>query len=332
MNSSSVNKKRILSGMRPSGKLHVGHYWGALVNWVRQQDEYKCFYMVADWHALTSEYADTKDIESNVREMVIDWLAIGLDPQKSVIFRQSAVKQHAELFLLLSMITPLPWLERCPTYKEQLREVTTRDLSTYGFLGYPVLQAADIMVYRADAVPVGEDQLAHLELTREIARRFNNFYGNTFPEPQALLSQSPRVPGIDNRKMSKSYGNSILLSDDEDAVRSKVKQMFTDPVKIKLNDKGHPEGCVVHAFYKIYIESHEKRAAECKAGGTGCVACKKELSEALITALKPLREKRQVIAKDHAMVEVILKQGNEYACTVAEDTMKKVREAVKILG
>ncbi len=323
--------KRILSGMRPSGKLHIGHYWGALLNWVKLQTDYQCFYMVADWHALTTEYADTKDLETNVQEMVIDWLACGIDPEKSVIFRQSHVLEHAELHLLLSMITPLSWLERCPTYKEQMQEVKNKDLATYGFLGYPVLQAADILVYRATAVPVGEDQLPHLELTREIARRFNFFYGEILPEPQALLSESPKVPGIDSRKMSKSYNNSIMLSDSDNEIRDKAKQMFTDPKKIKVDDVGHPDGCVVFAFYKIYSPDYEARAKECSAGKSGCVACKKEIAEVLIKAISPIRNKRNELAEDKELVTKILNNGAELAQKEAKVTMDIVKNSVRLI-
>ncbi|MBN1823666.1 MAG: tryptophan--tRNA ligase [Endomicrobiales bacterium] len=322
--------KRILSGMRPSGKLHLGHFFGALSNWVRLQDEYQCFYMVADWHALTTEYEDTSKTAESSMEMVIDWLTVGIDPEKSVIFRQSDVAEHAELFLLLSMVTPLGWLFRCPTYKEQLKEVQNKDLHTFGFLGYPVLQAADILLYRANAVPVGEDQLPHLELTREICRRFNNFYGELFPEPQAILTRSARVPGIDARKMSKSYDNAINIGEEPDAIKKKIQQMFTDPQKIRANDQGHPEGCVVFAFQELYNPGAKKIESECRSGSRGCVACKKELSEAMAEALKPLREKRKEISRDKKLIEKILQEGQKKAAEAALATMKDVRKAIRL--
>ena len=279
----------VLSGMRPSGKLHLGNYYGALVNWLELQKQFQCFYMVADWHALTSDYADTSSVEANVWDMVLDWLASGLDPTQCVIFRQSWIKEHAELHLMLSMITPVPWLERNPTYKEQIQEVKNKDLSTYGFLGYPVLQAADILVYKATRVPVGEDQLPHLELTREIARRFNHFYGDTFPEPQAMLTRSPKILGVDGRKMSKSYNNAVLISDSKEQVAAKVKVMYTDPTKIRVNDKGHPEGCVVYNTHKLYTPEVADIKQRCEAGTLGCVACKGRLIETLNAGLEPIR-------------------------------------------
>ena len=316
--------------MRPSGKLHVGHLLGALNNWAKLQSEYDCFYMVADWHALTTDYADTSEIINNTREMIIDWLCAGIDPKKSVLFRQSDILEHAELFTILSMITPLGWLFRCPTYKEQLQEVKNKDLHNFGFLGYPVLQAADIMVYKANAVPVGEDQLPHLELTREIARRFNNFYGNVFPEPQAILTKSPRVPGIDGRKMSKSYGNAITIGEKPEDIARKVQQMFTDPLKIKANDIGHPEGCVVFAFHEIYNKDAKSLKLECSQGRVGCVSCKKSLCQFLTQALEPMREKRKEIEKDKKMVDDILEEGGKKAKAAAEETMGEARKALKL--
>lgn len=325
-----MNKKRILSGMRPSGKLHLGHLYGALSNWVKFQDEYQCFYMVADWHALTTDYADTSNVSANTKEMVIDWLTVGIDPAKSVIFRQSDIIEHAELFLLLSMVTPLGWLFRCPTYKEQLKEIKDKDIHTFGFLGYPVLQAADILIYKASAVPVGEDQLPHLELTREICRRFNNYYGELFPEPQALLTKAARVPGIDARKMSKSYGNAITLGEEPDSIKKKVQQMFTDPVKIRANDPGHPEGCVVFAFHEIFNKDFKIIETECKQGARGCVTCKKQLMEFLESAIAPLREKRKALSAETGLVEKILEEGGKKAKEAAFATMKDVRKALKL--
>jgi tryptophanyl-tRNA synthetase len=325
-----MTKKRILSGMRPSGKLHMGHLFGALNNWVKLQDEYQCFYMVADWHALTTEYESTANIIPNTHDMVIDWLSVGIDPKKSVIFRQSDVIEHSELFLLLSMITPLGWLFRCPTYKEQLTEVKNKDLHNFGFLGYPVLQAADILIYKANAVPVGEDQLPHLELTREITRRFNNFYGEVFPEPQAILTKSPRVPGIDGRKMSKSYGNSLDLADEPEIIKKKVQQMFTDPIKMRLTDPGHPEGCVVFAFHKIYNPEAAALEKDCKEGKTGCVQCKQIISKMLAEALAPVREKRKQLMQEKNLVSDILADGKKRAQEVARATMEEARRAVKL--
>jgi tryptophanyl-tRNA synthetase len=329
-----MSKKRILSGMRPTGKLHLGNLVGALNTWVKLQDEYECFYMVADWHALTSDYADTSELETNIIEMVIDWLSCGIDPQKSVIFRQSHVIEHAELFLLLSMIIPLSWLERCPTYKEQITEVKDKDLSTYGFLGYPVLQAADIIIYKADTVPVGEDQLPHLELTREIVRRFNNFYSyegrKIFIEPQAYLSIAPRLPGIDGRKMSKSYNNYILISDNSELISQKVYQMYTDPQKIRVTDKGHPEGCVVFAFNSVYCDNYSEIKSDCYNGKIGCVECKKNLSKKINEILNPIRLKREEIIKNKDIITDILDKGQKKASEIAKKTMEEVRSAIKI--
>jgi tryptophanyl-tRNA synthetase len=322
----------ILSGMRPSGKLHLGNYFGALTNWIHLQKEYRCYYMVADWHALTSEYADSSGVEANVWDMVLDWLAGGLDPQACVIFRQSWVPQHAELHLLLSMITPLSWLERVPTYKEQMREMKQRDLSTYGFLGYPLLQSADILLYKAGRVPVGEDQLAHLELTREVARRFNYLYGSVFPEPQALLSKTPKVPGTDGRKMSKSYNNAVLLSESPVEVATKVKTMFTDPKKIKKDDPGHPEGCVVNAMHGLYTPEAQEIESRCKAGTIGCVACKGRLTETLNAALEPIRSERARWSGKIGDVMDIVREGSKKAEAVAQKTMNEARIAAHLAG
>ncbi len=322
--------KTILSGMRPSGKLHLGNYFGALSNWLKLQNEYKCYYMVADWHALTSEYGDTTGIEASVWDMVIDWLASGLDPQKCVLFRQSWVPQHAELHLLLSMITPLSWLERVPTYKEQQQEMSTRDLSTYGFLGYPLLQSADILLYKADRVPVGEDQLPHLELTREIVRRFNHLFKASMPEPQALLSKAPKILGTDARKMSKSYNNAIYLSDTQEEVAAKVKTMFTDPKKIKIDDKGHPEGCVVFNTHKLYTPEWADIETRCKAGSIGCTACKNRLMETLNAGLEPIRSERARWINRISDVKEIVEEGSKTATAVATATMSHVREAVRL--
>ncbi|MDR3195471.1 MAG: tryptophan--tRNA ligase [Endomicrobium sp.] len=328
-------KKRVLSGMRPTGRLHLGHYFGTLRNWVKLQDEYDCYYTASDLHALTTEYADTSKISENTFEMIGDWITVGLDPKKSVIFKQSAVHQHSELFLILSMITPLGWLQRCPTYKDQIREINNKDLNNYGFLGYPVLMAADIFLYKANLVPVGEDQLSHLEFTREIARRFNNFYGEVLIEPAAKLSEAAKVPGIDGRKMSKSYGNSIFLGESDDAIKEKVKNMFTDPLKIKKDDPGHPDDCAVIKFYKIFSESSDKypkfdqREANCKAGTIGCSLCKKQLIEMFSEFMKPLADKRKTIISDKAYLEKVIIEGGKKAEECAHKTMTEIHKALK---
>jgi len=322
-------KKRILSGMRPTGKLHLGHLMGALNNWVKLQETYHCFYMVADWHALMSEYEDPKDMKTNSCEMVKDFVAAGLDPEKSVIFVQSHVPEHLELYMVFSDITPLGWVERCPTYKEQLREVKGRDLTTYGFLGYPVLQAADIAVYRASAVPVGVDQIPHLELTREIVRRFNTLYKkDVFPEPEPLLTTMPKLLGIDNRKMSKSYANSISLSDTPHDIEKKVAQMITDAARIKLHDKGHPDICNVFSYYSVFAEAHllDNVRDWCEGAKLGCTECKKGLAKILVGYLEPMRQKRATISDDDAAD--ILKEGAKKARTAAGETMAAVRSLI----
>jgi len=322
-----MGKKTILSGMRPTGPLHIGHLFGALKNWKKLQDEgYNCFYMIADYHALSTEYASSEKIKEYVLEVSLDFLISGLDPEKSTIFIQSEVYQHSELNLIFSMITPIPWLERNPVYKEQIQQIKGKDLHTYGFLGYPVLQAADILIYKANYVPIGVDQLPHLELTREIARRFNYLYGETFPIPEPLLTETPKIPGTDGRKMSKSYGNCIYLKDEEEVVKEKVSKMFTDPKRIYRKDPGHPETCPVFAYQKIF---NEKRAGEiekeCKNAKIGCTECKKELGEVLSLFLKPMREKRKEIEKDKENLWKILKKGSEKAKEVAEKTMGEVK-------
>ncbi|PKL92775.1 MAG: tryptophan--tRNA ligase [Candidatus Goldiibacteriota bacterium HGW-Goldbacteria-1] len=321
----------VLSGMRPTGRLHLGHLEGVLKNYVEMQDKYKAFYMVADWHALTTDYEKPKNITENTMEMYIDWLSVGIDPKKAVMFVQSAVKEHAELFLLLSMITPVPWLERNPTYKEQKQELKEKDLSTFGFLGYPVLQAADILVYRANKVPIGEDQRPHLELAREIVRRFNNYYGEFFPEPKEILTMYPKLPGLDGRKMSKSYNNAIYLADSAEETEKKVKMMFTDPLKVKKNDLGHPEECVVCAFHKIYngegIDTVEK---ECREGTRGCVDCKKQLTVFLNARMAPIRETRAQFENKPDLIRDIIKDGNARAAAAAVETMAGVRHCMKL--
>jgi tryptophanyl-tRNA synthetase len=333
MTSSTNLKKRVLSGMRSTGKLHLGNYVGALDNWVRMQDEYECFFCVVDWHALTTDYADTSQVKQNSVEVALDWLAAGLDPESSVIFIQSHVPAHAELHLLLSMITPLGWLERVPTYKEQRENIKDKDLGTYGFLGYPVLQAADILMYKADVVPVGEDQVAHIELTREIARRFNGFYGkrgDVFPEPQSLLTRAPKLPGTDGRKMSKSYGNAILLTDPEPLVRQKLKTMVTDPARVRRSDPGNPDVCPVGDLHKIFSskETMAKVDAGCRSAGIGCIECKGWAADALVQLLNPMQERRKKFEENPRLAWDILETGSERARKVAAHTMEAVREAM----
>ena len=331
MTDTTQPKPRVLSGMRPTGKLHLGHLVGALDNWVKLQDKYDCFFFVADWHALTTDYADTSRVKSNILEMAFDWLAAGLDPEKSVIFTQSHVPQHAELFLLLSMITPLGWLERVPTYKEQRENIHDKDLGMYGFLGYPVLQSADIIIYRAAYVPVGEDQVPHIELTREITRRFNSFYGDVFPEPQPLLTPMPKLPGTDGRKMSKSYGNAILLSDPEPEIRQKLKTMVTDPARVRRTDPGNPEVCPVFSLHKIYSppDTIADVVKGCTTAGIGCIQCKGWVADNLITQIKPLQERRAKYEQNPKLVWDMLEAGSERAQKVAETTMNDVRSAMK---
>ena len=324
------HKKRVLSGMRPTGRLHLGHWVGALENWKRLQETYDCFFMVADWHALMSEYEDPQHIQKDVRENVADWIACGVDPDRSIIFRQSDVPEHLELYMALSILTPLGWVERVPTYKEQLREVTGRNLATYGFLGYPVLQAADILLYGAEVVPVGEDQVAHLELAREIVRRFKSLYREApFPEPKELLTESPKLLGIDGRKMSKSFENAIALSDSPEAIRKLTQKMFTDPLRIKMTDPGHPETCNVCQYYKIFSPERAKRVwDECRSAKRGCVQNKAELAEVLIEATEPIRKKRNLLLQDPQRISDILEKGRRKAREVAEKTMEEVRALI----
>lgn len=326
-----MSKGIILSGMRPTGSLHLGNYFGALDNWIKLQDEYRCYFMVADWHALTTGYEDTSMIAQNINDLLIDWISAGLDPEKSVIFVQSHVKEHAELHLLLSMITPLSWLMRCPTYKDQLTQLKDKNIATYGFLGYPCLQAADILAYKADTVPVGEDQLPHLELTREIARRFNHLYGEIFPEPQPKLTKAKVLPGTDGRKMSKSYGNTIALSDSPDLVRQKVMSMVTDPARIRKTDLGHPEVCTVFAFHNIFNENEVPEIeCACKEGKIGCVACKKNLADKMANFLSPIYEKRMRISENKSYIKDIVDEGKNKASQIASATLEEVRQAMKI--
>jgi tryptophanyl-tRNA synthetase len=319
--------------MRPTGKLHLGHLVGALDNWAALQDQYDCFYFVADWHALTSDYADTKAIVDNALDMTADWIAAGLDPGRSTLFIQSLVPEHAELFLLLSMTIPIPWLERVPTYKEQMEQLTEKDLSTLGFLGYPLLQTADVVIYNAQYVPVGEDQVAHLELSREIVRRFHNFYGQLFVEPQPLLTTFPRLPGLDNRKMSKSYGNTINVSDDPKTVQEKVRQMYTDPKRVRADIPGTVEGNPVFMYHdafnpdKAEVEDLKTRYRE---GKVGDVEVKTKLAKALNAHLDPMRERRREVLAQPDAVRDILYEGSKRARAIAVDTMERVRAAVRL--
>jgi tryptophanyl-tRNA synthetase len=323
---------KILSGMRPTGRLHIGHL-SVLENWIKLQDEYRCFFFSADWHALTTSFDDTKDIKNNTLEMVADWLAVGLDPEKSVIFNQSDVKEHAELHLLFSMITPLAWLERVPTYKDQIQQFKEqgKDILMYGFLGYPLLQAADVLIYRADAVPVGEDQLPHLELTREVARRFNSMYCKVFPEPKALLAKISSLPGTDNRKMSKSYSNDIGIFIEADELKEKVNSMVTDPARIRKTDPGNPEICSVYKYHTLYSpEEAQSIAEDCRNGKIGCVACKKIIFTNMDNSLCGFREKRRQITARPGYIQEVLAEGSLKAGKEAAETMSIVRDAMKI--
>jgi len=324
-------KNRVLSGMRPTGKLHLGNYHGALENWKGLQDTYDCFFFIADWHALTSDYEDTANIESYIRDMVIDWLSVGLDPEKCTLFIQSHIKEHSELYLLFSMITPVPWLERNPTYKEQIEQLSNKDLSTFGFLGYPVLQAADIVMYKAKGVPVGVDQIPHVELTREIVRRFNHIFEEVFPEPKAILTPTPKILGIDRRKMSKSYQNAIFLCDSSEFIQKKVSQMITDPQRMRKNDPGDPSVCNVFTFHTLYSEQSmiDDMNNACKNAKIGCVDCKKKMAQSLISHLEPIRDKRTYYESKPNIVNEIIHNGEEKARSVARETMNEVRSAVK---
>ena len=325
-------KDTTVSGMRPTGPLHIGHYFGALQNYVQLQNETTAFFFVADWHALTSDFADTARMNEYVNDMVVDWLSAGLDPQKCVIFRQSQIKQHAELHLLLSMITPLGWLERNPTYKEQQQEITTKDLGNYGFLGYPVLMASDILMYRPKWVPVGQDQLPHMELTREIARRFNHLYGEVFPEPQANLTPSPKCPGLDGRKMSKSYGNSIYLLDPLKEIADKVRGMFTDTARLRKSDPGNPEVCNLFPYHALMTseQTQQEIRVGCTTATLGCVDCKKIFLQSLENFLTPLHQRRAEILAQPGLVDDILSDGNSRARQFAETTMESVRSAMRL--
>jgi tryptophanyl-tRNA synthetase len=327
-------KPRVLSGMRSTGKLHLGNFVGALDNWVKLQDRYDCFFFVADWHALTTDYADTSGIKQNSMEVLLDWLAAGLDPERCTMFIQSHVPQHAELHLLLSMITPLGWLERVPTYKEQRDNIKEKDLGTYGFLGYPVLQSADILIYKADYVPVGEDQVPHVELTREIARRFNMFYSGrrqyVFPEPQPLLTPTPKLPGTDGRKMSKSYGNTIMLTDSEAEVRAKLKTMVTDPARVRRSDPGNPDVCPVGDLHKIFsdAETLEKVNVGCRTAGIGCIECKSWAANALVSVLAPMQERRRKYEENPRLAWEVIEAGGAKARKICDITMDEVHQSM----
>jgi tryptophanyl-tRNA synthetase len=327
-----MSRPRILSGMRPTGPLHLGNYMGALANWVGLQDGYQCFFIVVDWHSLTTDYADPAPIRENILEVAVDWLAAGLDPARSTLFVQSLAPEHAELHLLLSMIVPLPWLERVPSYKEQQQQLQERDLTTYGFLGYPLLQSADIVLYKADAVPVGEDQAPHIELTREVVRRFNNLYGAVFPEPKTLLTPTPRIPGTDGRKMSKSYGNAIFLKDPPELVREKLKPMVTDPARKRRSDPGNPELCPVFDLHEAFSPeaSREWAAHGCRTAGIGCLDCKVRLADHLLERLADIHARRPEYAKRPDTVWDILKEGSRRARETAGATLDEVRAAMRI--
>jgi tryptophanyl-tRNA synthetase len=322
----------VLSGMRSTGRLHLGHYFGAVRNWVELQDRYPCFYFAADWHALTTDYGEPSQVAQFTLDAVADWIAAGLDPDRSVIFVQSMVPEHAELHLLLSMSTPLGWLERVPTYKDQLRELASRDLATYGFLGYPVLQTADILIYRGELVPVGEDQASHLEISREIARRFNALYGDVFPEPKALFTPTPKVPGIDGRKMSKSYDNAINLTDPPDEIRRKCQRMFTDPQRLRRSDPGRPGVCNLFRFHELVSDRDQqvRVSDQCRRAQIGCVDDKRLLADTLIDFLEPFRRRRQELLADPDTLMDILVEGSQRARERARETMERVREAMQM--
>jgi tryptophanyl-tRNA synthetase len=325
--------RRVVSGMRPTGKLHLGHLVGALQNWTELQRQYQCFYFVADWHALTSDYDDPSGLVSNALDNVADWIGCGIDPEKSTLFVQSLVPEHAELYLLLQMITPIPWLERVPTYKEQIEQMSDRDLSSIGFLGYPLLQTADVIIYNAHVVPVGEDQVPHLEMSREVVRRFNKFYGEVFVEPQALLTPTPRLPGLDNRKMSKSYGNTIDLSDDPETVVRKVRQMYTDPKRVRADVPGTVEGNPVFVYHDTFNPNRaevDDLKARYRAGKVGDVEVKMKLAAAINGVLEPIRARRAEALKRPGQLRDLLIDGSRRAREIAGETMARVRQAMRL--
>ena len=332
----SINqpKPRVVSGMRPTGKLHLGHLVGALSKWTELQSDYDCMYFVADWHALTSDYSDTGQVTQNAYDNVADWIAAGIDPERCTLFIQSLVPEHAELYLLLQMVVPIPWLERVPTYKEQIDQLAERDLSSIGFLGYPLLQSADVVVYRAQYVPVGDDQVPHLELTREVVRRFHQFFGEVFVEPQPLLTTVPRLPGLDNRKMSKSYGNTIDLSDDDLTVRKKVMRMYTDPKRVRADTPGTVEGNPVFIYHDAFnsdLAQVEDFKMRYRAGTVGDVEVKKSLADAINMYLEPMRERRREILCRPGRIREILYDGSAKARRLAQETMAEVLEAVRLI-
>lgn len=328
-----MTRKRVLSGMRPTGRLHIGHLFGALDNWRKLEEQYECFFFIADWHALTTDYAEPSQVKANTIEVVLDWLAAGLDPTKATFFVQSRLPEHAELHLLFSMFTPLAWLERVPTYKEQREQITDKDLSTYGFLGYPLLQAADILIYKAQYVPVGVDQVPHVELTREVARRFNFLYREVLVEPEALLTEFPKIPGTDGRKMSKSYGNSIFLADTPEEVVAKLKPMVTDPARQRRKDPGNPEVCPVFDLHRVFTPEAERTATivpGCSTAGIGCLDCKQILLKHALPVLTPISVRRAELARDPRAVEEILEAGARRAQAVARVTLGEVKAAMGI--
>lgn len=328
-----MSRKRVLSGMRPTGRLHMGHLFGALDNWRNLQEEYDCFFFIADWHALTTDYADPSQIKTYTIEVVLDWLAAGLDPRKATFFVQSRLPEHAELHLLFSMFTPLAWLERVPTYKEQREQITDKDLGTYGFLGYPLLQAADILIYKAHYVPVGVDQVPHIELTREVARRFNFLYRPVLVEPEALLTEFPKIPGTDGRKMSKSYDNAVFLSDTPEEVTTKIKPMVTDPARKRRTDPGNPDVCPVYDLHKVFTPKAERDSyvvPGCTTAGIGCLDCKQVLLKHALPVLAPISERRAELARDPDTVLEILEDGTARARKVASETLAEVKAAMQI--
>jgi len=323
---------RVLSGMQPSGLMHLGNLLGALENWKTLQVQHECFFFVADWHALSTNYADTSRLKEFTQELLIDWLAAGIDPNRTTLFIQSQVPEHAILHLLFSMIIPIPWLERNPTYKEKQEEIKEKDLTTYGFLGYPVLQAADILLYKPDVVPVGKDQLPHLELTREVGRRFNSLYTAVFPEPKEYLTQFPKVLGTDGRKMSKSYHNTINLSDTEPEVRQKLKTMVTDPARVRRTDKGNPDICPVYDFHKIFSSEDviKQIDTDCRTAAIGCIDCKRQVADAMVERFSPMWETRATFSSSPKQTQEVVEEGRKRASTVASETMAEVKEAMKI--
>jgi tryptophanyl-tRNA synthetase len=322
--------ERVVSGARPTGRLHLGHLNGTLKNWIELQQTYPCFFFVADWHALTTDYADPTGIAASTEAMVLDWLAVGLDPERSVLFRQADVPPHAELFLMFAMIVPLPWLERVPTYREQQEQMSGRDLSTYGFLGYPLLQAADILIYKGTRVPVGEDQLPHIELTREVARRFNRLYGETFPEPKGLVVRAARVPGTDGRKMSKSYDNAIGLTEDPDSIAQRLGRMVTDPRRARRTDAGDPADCPAFRLHEIYCSDEERAelTVGCKTATIGCLDCKKVMIKHVLEELEPIRARRARLEARRGVAAEVLAAGRRRAAEVAEQTLTEAKKAM----